>query len=153
MDDALCARRSQLTLTTGPLLMPGMLNRHGLSYTTFVYSSLRVSSASAVLSIRNNGSVAGAEVVQLYIAADPQTSTIARPKKELKGFKKVFLEPGQSEDVEIELDKHAVAFWDEVLKCWICEQGRYQVLVGSSSADIRLRGELIMEETWTWTGL
>ena len=91
--------------------------------------------------------------MQVYIAADPKTSTIARPRKELKGFAKVFLEAGQTEDVVIELDKHAVAFWDEVLKCWVCEKGRYEVLVGSSSADIRLRGELIVEETWTWTGL
>jgi beta-glucosidase len=105
------------------------------------------------MQIHNDGPIAGAEVVQLYIAADPTISTIARPKKELKGFRKVFLEPGEAKQVEIDLDKHAVAFWDEVLKCWVCEQGRYEVLVGSSSADIRLKGELVLEETWTWTGL
>ena len=105
--------------------------RHGLSYTTFEYSRLRVAVNSVVVRIQNTG-LAGAEVVQVYIAADPKTSSIARPKKELKGFSKVFLQPQEAKEVSIGLDKQAFAFWDEVLKAWVCEQGVYKVLVGST---------------------
>jgi beta-glucosidase len=125
---------------------------HGLSYTTFDFSNLRVSSTEVRLKVSNVGKVAGAEVVQVYVAADPKTSSIARPKKELKGFTKVFLEPGQSEEVSIPLDRFATTFWDQLLNKWVNEKGEYKVLVGKTSADIVLEGSFTLEETTTWTG-
>jgi beta-glucosidase len=85
----------------------------------------------------------------------PQTTSISRPKKELKGFKKVFLLPGERKQVEVGFDKRTLAFWDEVLEEWVIESGTYGVLVGGGSeeGDIRLRGELRVEEGWTWSGL
>jgi beta-glucosidase len=71
----------------------------------------------------------------------------------LKGFAKVFLQPQESRELNIGLDKHAFAFWDEEVRAWVCEQGEYRVLVGSSSQDIRLEGRLVIHETWRWTGL
>ncbi|KAM5350935.1 hypothetical protein ACJ41O_003658 [Fusarium nematophilum] len=126
---------------------------HGLSYTTFEYSNLDVSWSTISLDVTNSGSVAGAEAVQLYIAADETTSSIRRPKKELKGFKKVYLQPKETQRVKIELDKFSTAFWDEELHCWVCEKGVYRVLVGSSSQKILLQGELEVNQKTTWTGL
>ncbi len=127
--------------------------RHGLSYTTFAYSDLNVTRMSASLTIHNTGRTAGAEVIQVYIAADASTSSIARPSKEVKGFAKVFLQPGEARLVEIPFDRFTTAFWDEELDSWVCERGEYGVLVGTSSKDIRLRGVLRLEETTTWRGL
>jgi beta-glucosidase len=94
------------------------------------------------LKVANIGKFAGAEVVQVYVAADPKTSSIARPKKELKGFTKVFLEPGPSEEVSIPLDRFATAFWNQALNKWVNERGEYKVLVGKTSPDILLEGSL-----------
>jgi beta-glucosidase len=126
---------------------------HGLSYTTFGFSDLQVSSTTVSLKVANIGKYAGAEVVQVYVVADPKTSSIARPKKELKGFTKVLLEPGQSEEVSIPLDGFARAFWDHALNKWVNEKGEYKVLVGKTSADIVHEGSFTQEETTTWTGL
>lgn len=128
-------------------------SRHGLSYTTFQYQGLHVTSSSATLTVTNTGSLPGAEVVQLYIGADKTTASIARPEKELKGFKKFSLQPGETASVEIPFDRFTTAFWDEELKCWVCEKGVYSVLVGSSSQAVKLKGELLLEETTTWVGL
>jgi len=126
---------------------------HGLSYTTFKFSDLQVSSTEVSLKVANIGKVTGAEVVQVYVAADPKTSSIARPKKELKGFTKVLLEPGQSVEVSIPLDRFATTFWDQALNKWVNEKGEYTVMVGRSSADIVLEGSFMQEEATTWTGL
>lgn len=126
---------------------------HGLSYTTFAYANLAVTASHVILDVTNTGSVAGSEAVQLYIAADEATSSIRRPKKELKGFNKVHLQPGETRRVEIALDRFATAFWDEELSCWVCEKGVYKVLVGSSSQKIQLQGELKLKETTMWSGL
>ncbi|KAM0322149.1 hypothetical protein ACHAQA_009637 [Verticillium albo-atrum] len=126
---------------------------HGLSYTTFVFEGLQVTKESATVNVVNTGSVAGSEVVQLYISANMTTSTISRPLKELKGFSKVFLQPGEARRVEIPFDRFTTAFWDEELRAWVCEEGIYKVLVGSSSQNILLEGELHLEQTTTWTGL
>jgi beta-glucosidase len=91
--------------------------------------------------------------VQLYIAADEATSSIARPKKELKGFSKVFLQPKETKRIEIPFDRFTTAFWDEEISKWVCEKGRYKVLVGSSSQDIAIEGVLELENTSTWSGL
>lgn len=87
------------------------------------------------------------------MAANPKISSISRPKKELKGFAKVFLEPGESEEVTIALDRFATAFWDEILNKWVNEKGTYRILIGKSSANIVLEGELVKTETVTWKGL
>lgn len=113
---------------------------HGLSYTMFVYSDLKVSSgepAQVSLNLRNSGSREGAEVVQLYIH-DVQSS-VDRPVKELKAFRRVVLKPGETQTVSFALDKSALAFYDVTRKDWVAEPGTFEVLVGSSSRDIRLK--------------
>ena len=87
--------------------------------------------------VTNTGNVAGAEIVQFYIA-DPEAS-VDRPVKELKGFGKVFLAPGETKTVSAVLDKNALSFFDAGKHAWVAEPGRFEVLVGASSADIRGR--------------
>jgi beta-glucosidase len=118
----------------------------GLSYTTFEYSGLRVSTptvrkgkaAKVSLLVRNGGKRAGAEVVQLYLR-DPE-STLDRPKMELKGFRRVILRPGQTETVTFTLDESAMSFFDPGKQDWVAEPGAFEVLIGASARDIRLRG-------------
>lgn len=102
----------------------------------------------------NTGSVPGSEVVQLYIS-DPH-STLRRPKKELKGFKKVGpLQPGESKEVEITLDKMAFSYWDDAKDTWVVEKGEF-VVKASASADemtVRCKASLWLEETYLWRGL
>lgn len=129
-----------------------MVYSYGLSYTTFAFSELSVSATSATLNVSNSGSLAGAETVQLYISADKKT-TIARPVKELKGFVKVYLQPGETRRVEIPFDRFTTAFWDQELHVWVCEKGHYKVLVGASSQHIMLEDILYIKETITWSGL
>ncbi|HEU5236658.1 MAG TPA: glycoside hydrolase family 3 C-terminal domain-containing protein [Pyrinomonadaceae bacterium] len=120
---------------------------HGLSYTTFDYSNLKLSrspikpgeSLSVEVQIKNIGRREGAEVVQLYVQ-DVQAS-LPRPIKELKGFEKVTLRPGQAKVLRIDLDARSMSFYDPAQKRWIIEPGKFKVLVGSSSRDIRLTGE------------
>lgn len=120
-----------------------------------------MSESTITLKVTNTGSCSGSDVVQCYIA--PPTSTdshleplsvdIGRPVKELRGFEKVFLEPGASAEVQIELDKFAGAFWDETLGSWVVAKGDYKVLVGRSSKDIVLEGVWTVNKTRTWNGL
>jgi beta-glucosidase len=118
---------------------------HGLSYTTFAYSDLTVDKAqvddtetvTVSVTITNTGERGGAEVVQLYVR-DVEASVI-RPPKELKGFEKVALASGESRRVSFKLGKRAFAFWDEGLSDWRVESGAFEVLIGASSRDIRLR--------------
>ncbi|KAH6884285.1 glycosyl hydrolase family 3 N terminal domain-containing protein [Thelonectria olida] len=126
---------------------------YGLSYTTFEFSDLVVGTISATLSVSNSGDVAGAETVQLYISADETTSSIARPVKELKGFAKVHLQPGETRRVEIAFDRFTTSFWDQELHAWVCEKGQYKVLVGPSSHRIVLEGVLEVKETTTWSSV
>ena len=91
-------------------------------------------------------------MAQLYISPAP-TNTISRPIKELKGFTKVFLQPGESKEVRISIDRLATSFWDEILDSWLSEKGTYGVHIGESSVMIHLSGNLIIEETTTWNGL
>ena len=122
---------------------------HGLSYTTFEYSNLQLSATEAMagnridetileatVTITNRGDRAGKEVVQLYIS-DVESSVI-RPKKELKGFEKVELQPGESKTITFSLTPEALAFYNENSSSWTVESGEYRVLIGASSADIRL---------------
>ena len=127
-------------------------SRHGLSYTTFTYSNLQCTSSHCTVDIHNSGSCTGSTVAQLYISP-PSTSSISRPLKELKGFTKVSLEPGENKTVEIALDSLATSFWDEDEEAWRSEKGVYGVQVGESSADIRVVGGFEIEETTSWTRL
>jgi beta-glucosidase len=112
---------------------------HGLSYTTFAYSDLKVSPHEVSLAVRNTGSREGAEVVQLYIG--DSHSSVDRPVKELKGFRRVVLKPGETKTVTFELDKSALSYYSTAKKDWVAEPGTFEVLVGASSRDIRLSGK------------
>ena len=113
----------------------------GLSYTTFAYGEAKASTRSMkdrltiTVPITNTGKYAGAEVVQLYIK--DVESSVDRPEKELKGFEKVWLEPGQTKTVKFTIGLDALSFFDEGKHEWVAEKGEFQALVGASSADIR----------------
>jgi beta-glucosidase len=119
---------------------------HGLSYTTFEYGDLNVNlqpgpagspkMAHVAVSVTNTGQRAGAEVMQVYVR--DVACTLPRPPKELKGFAKVYLQPGESQTVELKLEPRAFAFFDPVKGDWIVEPGEFEILVGASSRDIRL---------------
>ena len=117
---------------------------HGLSYTTFAYSRLSVDRQGGRLrvncTVRNSGSKEGAEVVQVYVAPPPGPAP--RPPRELKGFAKVRLKPGESRKVEIPLRPSALACYDATSRAWRAAAGEYEILVGASSRDIRLRGKV-----------
>lgn len=121
---------------------------HGLSYTEFTYGELVLEKDSitegetvrVTCKVRNSGKVAGAEAVQLYIgAANPG---VARPVRELKGFEKIFLAPGEEKKVSFSLDSRSFAYYEPRIHDWFVESGKYMVEVGSSSRDIRLAGEI-----------
>lgn len=126
---------------TAPLFPFGF----GLSYTTFEYSGLTLSGAElkrgdtleARLQVKNSGDRAGAEVVQLYLR--DVESSLDRPQRELKGFSRVQLAPGQSETVTFSLNEDALSFFDPVRDGWVAEAGEFEVLIGASSRDIRLK--------------
>jgi beta-glucosidase len=117
---------------------------HGLSYTTFDYESIEVSSHRitdteelvVTATIANTGEVSGKEVVQLYVS-DP-VSSLQRPLKELKGFTKVSLAPGERKDVRFTLNDRAFSFYDPRRSRWVAESGDFEIAIGASSADIRL---------------
>jgi beta-glucosidase len=119
---------------------------HGLSYSTFVYSDLKVNPQKVApgqpvevsMSVRNTGSREGAEVVQLYVR-DVQSS-VDRPVRELKAFRRVVLKPGEAQTVTLSLGPSAMSFYDEGKKDWVAEPGAFEVQAGSSSRDIRLKG-------------
>ena len=108
---------------------------HGLSYTTFIYGEAKMRGRKLSVSVKNTGDVAGAEVVQLYIS-DPECS-VERPAKELKGFRKVFLQPGESKTVTFEIPDEALSFFDADAHKWVAEPGEFIAHVGSGSDDIR----------------
>jgi len=117
----------------------------GLSYTTFAYANLRLSSEriengssiTALVDVTNTGRVAGKEVVQLYLADNK--STHPRPVKELKGFEKILLQSGETKTVSLNLDQRAMSYFDPDLRKWVCEPGEFTVMVGASSMDVRLQ--------------
>ena len=126
---------------------------YGLSYTTFACSDLRLSAdritdqdtLAATVTVKNTGARAGKAVVQLYVG-DKQ-STVLRPVRELKGFEKVELQPGESRDVSFTLDKRAFAYWNTQLHDWHVETGAFTIEVGQSSRDIEASGEVTVEST------
>jgi beta-glucosidase len=118
---------------------------HGLGYTSFEYGDLTAvagagGGATVTLTVKNGGRRAGDEIVQVYVA--PPRSRVPRPPQELKGFARVSLAPGQSKRVEITLEPRAFAYWDQGARGWTVEAGPYEIRVGASSRDIRLRRAL-----------
>lgn len=119
---------------------------HGLSYTTFAYSDLKVqgnkNKATVTFTVKNTGSVAGAEVAQVYIKQEK--SLLPRPEKELKAFEKVMLQPGQQKTVTLTLNEEAFQYYNDNLNKWVLEPGAFDVLVGGSSRDVKLTGKLTL---------
>lgn len=117
---------------------------HGLSYTTFEYDNLEVvpgdQQATVRLTVKNTGERAGKEVVQVYV--NDEQASVRRPSKELKGFVKVDLKPGEQKQVELTLPASAFQYYDDIQHKWVLEPGAFNVLVGRSSRDIRLSQEI-----------
>jgi len=113
---------------------------HGLSYTTYEYSNLKVDDKKATFTITNTGKMDGMEVAQLYISKEK--SDIIRPAIELKGFKKVFVKAGESVKVEIPFDKRTFRSYNPKANEWQIEGGEYTIRIGASSADMRLEAKL-----------
>jgi beta-glucosidase len=126
---------------------------YGLSYTTFEYSNLKLvpgqdANGPAVMvqfDLANTGSCDGAEVAELYI--HPDNPSVSRPLKELKGFRKVSLKPGEQQTVTIPLDQRAFAFYDPAKAGWVAEAGDYKIEIGGSSRDIRLQDGFHLAQT------
>ena len=118
---------------------------YGLSYTTFEYSNLFVTEDGVKFTITNTGSRDGAEIAQLYVGK--AGSGLIRPKKELKGFKKVWIKAGESVDVEIPFDDKTFRYFSTVSNKWEIEGGEYQIYVGKNVADIVLTGTITKEGT------
>ena len=121
---------------------------YGLSYTTFAYNNLTINKGEmrendtikVSVNITNIGKITGKEVVQLYL--QDVKSSVERPPKELKGFKKISLNSGQMETVVFELNKDDLSFYNPRENSWVVEKGIFKILIGSSSRDIRLEGEV-----------
>ena len=126
---------------------------YGLSYTTFAYSNPRVSSAACrdvdgltvSVDVTNTGKVAGKEVVQVYV--HDRQSSLVRPFKELKGFAKVALEPGETKTVRVRLDFRSFAFYHPGYRQWVAEAGEFDILIGASAADIRFTKTVTLQST------
>jgi len=116
---------------------------HGLSYTTFTYGEPKMSSTVLLegekivvtIPITNSGTVEGAEIVQAYIR--DEVARLPRPEKELQAFDKVFLQPGETKDATLTLNKYSVGYYDTDIPSWIAEEGVFKVLIGASSVDIK----------------
>jgi beta-glucosidase len=123
---------------------------HGLSYTSFAYKDLKISPrlvslegklslpVSVEATVVNTGSVRGTEVLQLYVGL-PSTSQIQQPPRQLKGFRKVTLDPGKHTRIRLVLDRRSLSYWDVNSHAWAVAPGDYQIMVGGSSRDIRLK--------------
>ncbi len=126
---------------------------YGKSYTTFEYSDVKLSADSikdtdtvtVSFKVKNTGNVDGAEVAQVYVT--DTESTIFRPEKELKGFKKVFLKAGEEQEISITLNKRAFSYYNVNIHDWHVESGEFKVLVGASSRDIKLEAAVSVEST------
>ena len=124
---------------------------YGLSYTKFDYRDLKISPdhvspakpVEVSLRVHNGGSRSGAEIVELYV--HDGHSSVDRPTEELKGFRRVDLAPGETKDVQFTLDRSAMVFYSTAKKDWVAEPGQFDVMVGSSSRDIKLKGSFNLE--------
>lgn len=123
---------------------------HGLSYTTFAYSNLTTDKTEMTdsdtltvsVDVTNTGNIAGKETIQLYVR--DRTGACRRPDKELKGFQKVALKPGETKTVTMTLDKRSFAWYNTEIKDWYAANGTYELLIGASSRDIRLAAQFQM---------
>jgi beta-glucosidase len=122
-------------------LEPEFCFGHGLGYGEWAYDAVRVDGLSVEVDVRNAGDRPAKEIVQLYVAA--AEARIPRPPRELRAFAPVTLEPGETTTVSFELDERAFAYWDSG---WRADPGRYRILVGRSSRDIRLSEEIVLED-------
>ena len=126
---------------------------HGLSYTDFEYTDLWLSSGeitdeetlTATVTVRNTGDRTGKTVVQLYVS--DVESTPLRPVRELKGFEKVELTPGQTKQITFTLDKRSFAYWNQEIQDWHVESGTFRIEIGQSSRDIRLTESVVVNST------
>ncbi|WP_163192268.1 beta-glucosidase family protein [Clostridium thermarum] len=126
---------------------------HGLSYTTFEYTGISVDkkeltdkdTLKVTVQLKNTGKIAGKEVVQLYVK--DVVSSVIRPEKELKGFEKVDLQPGEEKAITFTLDKRAFAYYNTEIKDWHVESGDFEILVGGSSVSLPLREIVKVEST------
>lgn len=126
---------------------------YGLSYTTFEYKDIEVSKTEmnddeelvVTVTIKNTGNVKGKEIVQLYV--NDEQSSVIRPVKELKGFEKVSLNPGEEKRIAFVLNKRSFAYYNTDICDWYTEYGKYNILVGSSSRDIRLKSSVYVAPT------
>jgi len=126
---------------------------YGLSYTTFAYSNAKVSAkifkdadgVTVTVDVTNTGKFAGKEIVQVYV--HDQKSGLVRPEKELKGFAKVELQPGETQSVSIQLDFRAFAYYHPEYKQWITEDGDFDILIAASAADVRQTLTVTLEST------
>lgn len=140
---------------------------YGLSYTTFEYTSFDFGSGGGkpvissptdkihlTVQVKNTGAVSGKEIVQVYVSPPAHQIGIGkRPIKELKGFAKVAVEPGQMGEVTIPLDKYSVSYWDETVNAWRAEKGVYKALVAKSSVDVVGSLEFEVTEEFVWNGV
>ena len=113
---------------------------YGLSYTTFRYCNLKLSEQGATFRIENTGNVTGAEVAQLYVGK--KSDTLFRPVRELKGFKRVVLEPGEEKEVTIPFDDKTFRFYDTRTDTWEIESGEYQIMIGSDAETMQLQASM-----------
>lgn len=131
---------------------------HGLSYTSFELSDLSVKESSdgetllLSVSVKNTGPVEGAQVVQAYVAQS--NPILTRPPKELKGYAKIRVSPGQAQIAHMSISKkYAASYWNETDDAWAMEADTYKILVGQSSADTPLIAEFTIQRRHTWRGL
>ncbi len=144
--------RSWLAIATGP--PPASIRLFpfgfGLSYTTFSFANLHAPATAASGStvpvsfdVTNTGNVAGAEVAQLYVS-DPSAKA-TRPERELKGFEKVRLAPGETKHVTLDLDARAFSYWNETTHNWTIDPGKFVILVGDSSENTPLHADVTLK--------
>ena len=127
---------------------------HGLSYTSFAYGDLHLSAEqlspndelTVTFDLTNTGTRAGQEIVQLYVR--DEKARLARPEKELKGFAKISLQPGETRPVSLQLGMRSLAYFDDARAAWVAEAGRFDVLIGSSSLDIRAQALFRLTSDW-----
>lgn len=116
---------------------------YGLSYTSFTYSDLKSAGSTVSVTVTNTGSLAGAEVVQLYLR--PPQDGVYRPVRELKGFQKVFLQPGEAKAISFALDERAFAIWQDG---WVIPSGTYSVEVGGLTSELAVVGKTLSLPVW-----
>ena len=127
---------------------------HGLSYTSFAYEDLRLSTEqlspndelTVTFDVTNTGTRAGQEVVQLYVR--DEKSRLERPEKELKGFAKISLQPGETKTVSLKLGMRSLAYFDDAKPAWVADAGRFEVLIGSSSLDLGAHASFTLNSDW-----